>query len=188
MLTTIDEKQGLVKTYWEQVRHRVAKVSPAFAKIIDALSPDKKFPLYLAYYPYGDLKGDTISTFLPKINGGCYRLIDPNAPKDVMTNLGYGNGSSPLGMLLEKKLEYYIDLKDLKTTIPWQVSTPGDFFPLARILLNQPSRIYTPNGLLTAVSGARSVFMLPKIGCATHHLMLKRNFNVKPHPPKSLYE
>ena len=27
------------------------------------------FPLYLAYYPYGELKGDTISPLFPKIDG-----------------------------------------------------------------------------------------------------------------------
>lgn len=188
VLTAVDEKKGLVKTSWNLIRKRVSKVAPEFAKIVDALSPDDSFPLYLAYYPYGDLKGDTISPFLPKVDGGNYRLSDPDAPKDVITNLGYGSHSSPLGMLLEKKLEYFIDLKELDITIPLQVLSPGSFFPLARILQNQSSRTYTPNGLLTVVSGARSVFMLPKIGCTTNHLNLRRHYNVQPQPPKSLYE
>ena len=91
-------------------------------------------------------------------------------------------------MLLEKRLEYFIDLNKLDITIPLQVLSPGAFFPLARIFQNQSSRTYTPNGLLTVVSGTRSAFMLPKIGCTTNHLMLRRNFNVQSHPPKSLYE
>ncbi|MBV9575773.1 MAG: hypothetical protein JO149_04040, partial [Gammaproteobacteria bacterium] len=73
MFTTIDERKGVVKIYWEEVRARVAKVAQEFAKAVDELSPDKSFPLYLAYYPYGDLKGDTISPFLPMIERGNYR-------------------------------------------------------------------------------------------------------------------
>jgi hypothetical protein len=188
MLTTIDERKGLVKTCWENVRHRVSMVAPQFAKIVDSLSPGKSFPLFLAYYPYGDLKGDTISPFLPKTGGGNYRLNDKNIPKEVIDHLGYGSTSSPLGMLLEKKLEYYIDLKDIGITIPWQVLSPGAFFPLGRLLQNQSSRVYAPNGLLSAISGARSVFMLPKIGCLTNHILLQRDYNVQSSPPKSLYE
>jgi hypothetical protein len=188
MLTFTDERKGLVKTNWQTVRKRVEKVAPEFAKIINALAPDNSFPLYLAYYPYGDLKGDTVSPLFPKVNGGNYRLSDVGAPKDVILHLGYGTQSSPLGMLLEKKLEYYIDLNKLDVTIPLQVLSPGSFFPLARILQDKTGRTYTPNGLLTVVSGARSAFMLPKIGCATNHLMLKRHFNVQSYPPKSLYE
>lgn len=188
MFSTIDERKGLIKTYWENVRHRVLKVAPEFAKIVDALSPNKTFPLYLAYHPYGSLKGDTISPFLPKLDGGSYRLSDSHIPKEIKENLGYGSASSPLGMLLEKKLEYYIDLKDLGITIPWQVISPGAFFPLGRLLQNKSKRVYAPNGILTAVSGARSVFMLPKIGCMTNHLLLQRDYNVQSPPPKSLYD
>jgi len=188
MLTTVDEKKGLVKTYWKNVRHRVSKVAPEFAKIVDDLSPDKSFPLYLAYYPYGDLKGDTSSPFLPIIEGGSYRLSDTSAPKDVTNHLGYGSNSSPLGMLLENTLEYYIDLKELNVTIPWQILSPGAFFPLGRIFQSQSKRIYSPNCILSVVSGSRSVFMLPKIGCLTNHFSLQKNCNVQSPPPKSLYD
>lgn len=188
MLSHIDERKGLVKVTWSDIRKRVYSVEPDFAKLVDDISPNQSYPLFLAYYPYGQLKGDTVSTFLPMADGGQYRIIDPSAPKDVTTHLMYGSGSSPFGLLLEKKLEYFIDLKELGISIPWQVSSPGSFFPLSRMLQSQPSRIYTPNGLLSAVSGARSVFMLPKIGCATNHLTLRRSYNVQPQPPKSLYD
>ena len=111
------------------------------------------------------------------IAGGNYRLSDANAPKDIIKNLGYGQNSSPLGMLLEKSLEYYIDLKKLNIAIPWQIYSPGSFFPLARFLKNKSGRTYSPNGLLTVVSGTRSAFMLPKIGSSPNHLMRKRSHN-----------
>src|SRR3990167_4649311 len=169
MVTEVDEGRGLVKTYWSEVRHRVAKVEPVFAKLIDKLAPDRSFPLYLVYLPYGALKGDVFSSFIPKQEGGYYRLSDPNAPEDVIKNLGYGKDSSPLGMVLEKELEYFIDLKNEGITIPNAIYGPGSFFPLSRALGKKGNRTYAPNGLLTVTSGARSTFMLPNVGCVSNH-------------------
>lgn len=187
MITEIDEGKGLIKTYWSKVRNRIAKVEPVFANIVDELDPDKNFPLYLAYYPYGVIEGDTKSPILPKLDSGFYRLDDVSAPKDVIKHLGYGKNSAPLGMLLDKCFEVFIDLKDENITIPWMIYTPGSIFPFSRIL-SKKKRVYAPNGVLTSSSGARSVFMLPNIGCSTNHINLQRDFNIQNSPPKSLYE
>ena len=187
MLTEVDEGKGLVKTYWSNIRERVAKVEPTFAALVDKLNPDKTFPIYLAYFPYGALKGDTESSFLPLPDGGYYRLTDPDAPADVIKHLGYGKDSSPLGMVLDKQFEYYIDLKEQGITLPNAIYSPGAFFPLSRILSIPNRRVYAPNGLLNVTSGARSVFMLPNIGSATHHANLQRDFNVQSPPSKTLY-
>lgn len=184
----MDERKGLVKVSWADVRKRVAKVEPDFTSIVDELNPDSSFPLYLAYYPYGDLKGDTQSTFLPLRNGGYFRLSDTNAPKDIIKNLGYGKNSAPLALLLENNMELFIDLQEDRITIPRALYTPGAFFPLARILSRNNSRTYAPNGVLTLTSGARSTFLLPNIGCAINHSNLQRDFNVQNPPPKSLYD
>ncbi len=188
MLTELDERNGLVKTNWANIRKRVAKVEPTFAKLVDELNPDKSFPIFLAYYPYGEITGDTESPLIPKINGGNYRLNDPKTPKDVMTHLGYGKDSLPFGMVLEKELEYFIDLKSERISLPWLTYSPGSFFPFARVLSKMSNRVYAPNGILSTTSGARSAFMLPNIGCLTNHVNLQRDFNVQSPPPKTLYE
>lgn len=187
MLTELDENKGLVKVYWPQIRNRVKKVEPTFASIVDELNVNTDFPLYLAYYPFGALKGDTKSTFFPTLKNGFYRLSDPNAPKEVIKHLGYGKNSAPLAMLLDKNLELFIDLKDEEITIPRVIYTPGSFFPFARILSRKSSRTYAPNNVLTLTSGVRSIFMLPNIGCSTHYAHVQRDFNIKSSPPKSLY-
>ena len=188
MVTEIDEGRGLVKTTWQAVRKRVAIIEPRFAQIVDELDPDHTFPLYLAYYPYGALKGDTESTFLPNKDGSFYRLTDPNAPKEIVKQLGYGKDSAPLAMLLDKNLELFIDLKEEKLSIPKAIYTPGAIFPFARILSRKSPRVYAPNGVLTLTSGVRSTFLLPNIGCATLHGALQRDFNVSAAPPKTLYD
>ncbi len=188
MMTEIDEGKGLVKTSWANVRKRVAKVNPPLAALVDKINPDKGYPLYLAYYPYGSITGDTETPFLPKMDGTDYRLSDPNAPKDVVNDLGYGLGSCPFGMLLEKNLEYFADLKNEYGTIPWAIISPGTFFPLTRIFCRKEDPFYTPNKALTTTAGARSIFMLPNIGCATNHANLKRDYNIHSTAPKMPYD
>lgn len=188
MLTETDEGKGLVKTYWRNIRKRVSKVEPNFAKIVDELAPDNTFPVFLAYYTYGAMTGDTETVFLPKLNGGSYKLNDVSAPEDVIKHLGYGKDSAPIGMLLDKNMELFIDMKDEGITIPWLLYSPGSFFPFSRLLSKKSDRIYAPNGVLSSSAGARSVFMLPNIGCLTNHLNLQRDFNIQNPAPKSLYE
>ncbi|MCE3233617.1 MAG: hypothetical protein K0R98_1874 [Rickettsiaceae bacterium] len=190
MVTEIDERRGLVKVSWKDIRDRVAKVEPTFVKIVDELSPDKNFPLFLAYFPYGALKGDTHSPFIPKEDGGFYRLSDPNAPKDVIKHLGYGKADSPLGMVLEKNFELFVDLKNEGITIPRAIYAPGHFFSFIRNLSkqNSPTHSYSTNRVLSTSSGARSTLMLPSIGCMKNHVNLQREFNIQLPAPKALYD
>ncbi len=188
MITTTDEGKGLVRVCWADIRNRVAKVEPNFAEIVDRLNPGKLYPLYLAYYPYGAVDADTKSSLFPDMNDGYYRVTDANVPKEILTHLGYSKNNTPLGMVLDKQIESYIDLKNEKITIPWLIYTPGKIFPFTRILSKKSDRIYSSNGLLSSTAGARSTFMLPSIGCATHHSNLTRDFNIQALPPKSLYD
>ena len=188
MLTTIDERNGLVKCCWKDIRHRFEKVEPIFTKIVDQLSPDETYPLYLAYYPYGATDADTISSLFPNVKGGYYRLTNPEAPKDVIKHLGYSKNSTPLGMVLEKEIECFIDLVNEQVTIPWLIYQPGDIFPLSTVLTKNRNRVHTPNGLLSSTAGARSTFMLPNIGSTINHTNLLKDFNIKSRPPKSIYD
>jgi len=186
-MTEQDEKKGLIKTTWADVRNRVAAVEPQFAAIIDQLSPDQNFPLYLAYYPYGSIPGDTESAVFPTDQGNYYRVTDTEAPKDIQKHLGYSANNAPLSMVLEKQIEYFVDLKNQNITIPIRICKPGYMYPYTRVLPQKSSRIYAPNGVLSTVAGARSVCMLPSIGCAINHSSLQRDFNVRSPAPKSLY-
>ena len=188
MITEVDERQGIVKTYWKNIRNRLANVEPEFVKLADELNLDKTFPFYLVYFPYGDLKGDTESSFIPKSTGGYYRLSDPNAPADIIKHLGYGKSHAPLGMVLEKNFELYIDLKNEKITLPEIIYTPGSFLSLSRNLDGLFSVNIISNKTSFLSSGVRSTFKLPNIGCFTNHKNLQRDFNVRSESPKSLYD
>lgn len=187
-MTSKDEGKGLIKVYWNDIRHRVEKIEPTFSKIVDELCPDESYPLFLAYYPYGAIKGDTVSTLFPNTSDGYYRLTDTDTPKDILNHLGYSVNSAPFALLLDKNVELFVDLKNEHMTIPRILYTPGSFFPFARILSRKSNRTYAPNSALTMTSGARSIFMLPNIGCATNHVNLQKDFNVQNPPAKLLYE
>lgn len=188
MILEIDEGKGLVKTYWKNIRSRVAKVEPTFAKIVDELTPGNDFPLYLAYYPYGESVCGTEHPFYPKHDGGVFRLNDVEPSHELIPHLQYGDDSAPLSLVLEKHLEFFIDFKDQRMTIPVSIENPGDFYPLNRLLCTGNNRFYSPNGVLDLIAGARSCLMLPHIGSALPHGNLKRDFNIKTAVPKTLYD
>lgn len=188
MFTTQDERKGLVKTDWNGIRDRVLQVEPEFAKMVDKLCPGEDFSLFVAYIPFGDLKGDTQSSLFPCIEGGHYRLTDSNVPKEITTELGYANDSAPLGLVLEKRLEFFWDLPDEGITIPRVIYKPGDFLSILTNIILQEKKSYTSNKIYSIISGARSIFSLPNIGCTHQHRRLQTDFNVKLPPPKSLYD
>jgi hypothetical protein len=181
-------KNGIQKIYWKDIRSKVKNVEPNFVKIVDELSPNQSFPLYLAFYPYGVLIADPRYMYLPKANNTVCTLFDESLPKDIINDLSYGKESWAMGIVLEKNIEVFIDFKDDRTFIPWLIYKPGTFFPYARTLSKKSEPIYAPNNILTIVSGVRSTFLLPKIECLTNHLNLKRDYQVQSPAPKRFYD
>lgn len=186
MFTEQDNRRGLVKTNWQGVRERVAKVAPVFAKLVDEVDPGDELPLFLAYYPYGAINSDTTSPLLPKVDGGEYRLTSEKAPKEIFEHLGYGSTSAPFSLILEKSFEFFTDLTSNKITTPKRIHGPGNFFPTGRFFTTH-RRSYAPNSILTVSSGARSVFLLPNIGCNEQHTQLQIKFKINDGPAKSSY-
>lgn len=188
MITEHDERKGFVRVYWDTIRSRVEKVDPKVTAIIDKLSPDRSFPLYLSYLPYGHLKGDTVSSFLTLADGRCVRLSDPSLPDEIKKNLWYGLNSSALSLILEKEIEFFIDLKDRKISIPWTIAKEGDFLCVKSTLKKDMSKKCEPSNILTATSGARSIFTLPSLGCSVNYNRLKSFLNIRSPIPKHLYD
>jgi hypothetical protein len=188
MFSEVDNGQGTIRVTWEKIRERVKRVEPTFCALIDEVSPDESFPLYLLYFSYGQLKGDTICPFLPGCDGVIYPLNSTELPKEIIDDLGYGLGSCPMGMYLDKYFEYYIDIPALKLTLPRIIRGPGDIFPLSAIFKHKNNRNYAPNGIMSVMSGSRSVFMLPHIGSKNHYERLQYDFNLSCSRPQNLYD
>lgn len=187
MYTEIDERNGVVRSTWTDVRDRVRVVNPEFTKLVDELSPDN-FALYVLYLPYGQLVGDVKTPFLHSSDKKIYRLSSPELPKTLINELGYGMYSAPLGMVLEKNLEYYIDIPKLNLTLPRYIKKPGDIFPLSLVFKSNNNQNYAPKGILSVISGCRSTFMLPHICSKLHYEKLQYDYNLKSPRPENLYQ
>lgn len=179
---------GIEKVYWGDVRQQIYEVSPEFTSRVDLVNPGKKYPLYILDFPYGAMIGDDKSQFIPNSDGSFYRLSSSDAPQDIIDNLGYGADSSPLGMVLSKCMEFYVDLPFKNLTIPIGILSPGDFYNFTRVLSDYKPLPYAPNGLLNATAGARTVFSLPYLTCSSSFRKLEREIGSLTKIPSSQYD
>ncbi len=184
----MDFDKSIVKFSWQDIRDKLYQIEPRFTEIVDGLQP--LAPLYMLSFPYGEMIGDDLSQFIPHDDGkGFYRLTDENAPSDIVKHLGYGKNSAPLGMVLNKSIEFFVDLPQKALTIPIRIATAGEFYNFSRILSIPSNRKpFAPNGLLKATAGARTVFSLPYLTCQTSFNRLESNIGMLSKYPVSQYE
>ena len=116
------------------------------------------------------------------------RLNDTTLPSEIEIHLGYGKTTSPLGMVLDKQFEWFVDLPKKNITLPILIQKPGDFFSYGKLLDINSKFNYSPMGVLTAISGARSVFSIPSIGCQTKLSKLCRELGIKAKQPNHMYD
>lgn len=74
----VNFKGKLEKLVWKDVRKEVAKVNPAFAKLIDELNPSDKYWVAKVTYPYGSLVLDKAILMLPNEKGDIVPITDPS--------------------------------------------------------------------------------------------------------------
>ncbi len=179
---------SFTKISWDGIKEQIRRINIEFFDIVESIKPDDSCPLYVVSFPYGDLIGDQISQFLPLGNGDYLRLNDPSVPQHILRDLGYGRDNSPIAMILNKKIELYIDLPEKSMVLPFALKSPGDFFSYNHVLDLDQSINYAPNGILNAMSGGRSCFLLPSINCQTKFARLNRALEIKAKRPMSIYD
>jgi len=177
------------RVLWEDIKHEIKKVSPSFYNYIEAVNPGKTHPLYVLSFQYGDMIGDDKSQFIPNDHGELIHLSSDEVPKRIRDELGYGMDSAPLGMLLDKSIEFFIDLPEKQRTIPVATKRPGEFYNFTRMLSRKSDKKpAAPNGLLNASAGGRTVFSLPKLTCKKSFNRLVKDIGLIQRIPASLYE
>lgn len=179
---------AITKLAWADIRSSIEQINDKFAGIVDSISPDDSFTIYRVDYPYGAVIADTENFYLPDSHDKPQRINSFTSNQDLLNDLSYGQSTMPMGMVLSKTLEYYIDLPKINMIIPWLIYKPGSLFPYTTILGNVNYKNYAPNNLLAISAGARSAFMLPNIGCNTNHINIQRDLNIQKSAPKFLYE
>lgn len=175
------------RIFWAEIKNEIKQANHEFYSLVEEINPGEEYPLYLLQFPYGDLIGDNISQFIPLKNGDYIRLNDPNLPSEILKDLGYGKSNSPMGIILDKHFELFVDLKSKNTILPFRVQKPGDFLNYTRILNISHDFNYAPNGVLSMTSGTRSSFVLPSIGCSIKFSKMCRSLKLQLPKPDSIY-
>lgn len=159
----MDQGNRITELTWKEVKHRVAQVEPKLYAIIDALSPPDHFKLYLARYGYGEKIIHDGKISLPE--GHC---------------LNYG--AMPITLILNRHCELFHESNDGIGSLA--VLRPGKIIGAQDLLEPRGMPFFTQG--LNLTSGARSIFMLPKISDANGHTRLKKDFSIEASLPKML--
>ena len=172
----------IIKTNWTGIKHIIKKVNQHFFDLVEAISPDNDMPLYLANYSYGSPLGIKNNFYLPNNHGGLSILGKEKHTDEIHADLSYGQHSAPLGMIVDNFCECCYFNEFTKENYPFAVLAEGNIFN-QQIIFNDDISI--ENNAISAFSGAKSLFMLPYIGCQTHHERLKNKFNLTSLAPKA---
>jgi hypothetical protein len=153
----MEQEFNLQLVYWDDIRSDVQTVNQEFTKLIDALSPDKRYPLIKASYRYGDSVVQNGVTYLPTPSLALLPITDPFFKKEIKDYLTYS--SIPLFLTLKNANEVY--MHSAQRTVPLNLFYPGSLLGLFESLDMLYGR---PSAAKWSVSaGARNIFMLPKL-------------------------
>lgn len=156
---------------WDKIRLSVAEAEPELAQQIDRISPGKKFTLLRLRYPFGCRIVEKNQFFLPD-----HSNLDPTRRALIQAKLAYAQ--IPLGVITSHAAEYFLDL-------PQKIISLGVARPGLRLGFVDHFTAMFP---CTLVSGARSLYMLPKISETLAHRQLRRKYGVIDPPPKRFYD
>lgn len=175
-------KYKICKLYWKDIRDKLKPLNPEIVEIIDQISPDQKYPLYRATYPYGFKILKNGKLHIPT-EFGFKAIDDPSVPQSVSKDLMYNAGTNPVSIILKNSAEIYLE-RDSHTIPLYGIIPPGKIFSTWRVL--NPNKTHAPAFIWEMTSGARSVFMLPKISEAARHNKIKKEFKISCDKPNSL--
>lgn len=173
------------KLTWKQVRKDVKKVNPELARIIDFLSPSDDYWLLKAVYPYGGKVMQKSLLSLPNGKGDIVPITDETIDPEIREGLKYNLCSNPLSLVLKNSFEIYLPLKDRVLSLAGLL-LPGGVFGASRML--DPENIEEPIFHWEMTSGARSIFMLPRITDEIKHTKLQKEFGITASVPRTLMQ
>jgi hypothetical protein len=166
---------------WLDFRDDVKNVAPGLFKLIESISPNKKYKLIKAKYLYGEKITDLGTIRIPNEHGQLVRLDDPSISPTIRDQLNYC--PTPLMLQLTNASEVFVELEE--RIVPLNVFNPGDLYGLYEALTPFTGCSTVPCWSIT--SGGRSVFLAAKVSDAIGHNNLRKEFkNVPNQVPKTI--
>lgn len=176
---------NLKQVTWARIAKDVKRVNPELYKIINELSPSDEYPLYLGDYPYGYQILKQGKLYVPVNDHESLPIDDPSVPKQIQEDLAYNAMSNPVSLLLDKSIEIFLDKPSVATPVVFMFPSKGSLMSTSRIIVDRPQH---PPFLWNMTSGARSIFMLPKIAKSRMYKRIRSELNIGVEPPSSPHE
>ena len=172
------------ETTWQQVKKEVSEANPKLAKIIEELKPSSQHTFIKAYYPFGANIRQDSKLNLPLANGDTLPFNHPKIPKAIQQKLCYN--SSPLGLILNNSVEVYVQTPE-KRSVPFKLFKAGTIFGMWEIM-ETPKIAARSLWEWNISSGAKTIFMLPKISDVTGHTKLRNQLHITSFAPNTIYD
>lgn len=173
----LKEKRPLIEELsWQDVRDTVASTCKELAAIIDDISPGKEFTVFKVRYPFGVKISDKSLCYLPINSSTSVPITDISIDNNIRDKLSYS--ALPLGIIIKNSVELFFDV-------------PKKIFSLSTFSCGMEIGIWEHSGWsspYSMTSGARSLYMLPKISESLSHKQLKKRFGITESPPKHLHD
>lgn len=176
---------NIQQTCWKDIREEFSRVNNPLTEIIDALDPNKDFTLFIASDPFGEIPLHDGCFQLPDQEGNNQKLSHTNISRTIQNELSYNQGAMPVSMVMDNSFEVFLQFNHY-TLLPHGLLTKGDVFSTWRVLSNKPHQV--PKFTWNVSSGARSIFMLPKIAEKKRHARLKKTFGIQSDTPSQLLD
>ena len=163
---------------WKEARKLAAKGCQELMQIIDELNLDDSFTLIKVRYPFGTLIVQNDVLHLPVSNTMTVPINDSKIDKRWQGKLGYR--SIPMGMITENSLEIYRELDEKVFSVA--LSGPNTGLEIGIV------EVFGSTAAYTVSSGARSLYMIPRISKKAAHKKLNRAYGVTSPAPKRLID
>ncbi len=165
---------------WEEAKESIRHVNSELFKTIELLNPGKKLTLVKAIYPFGAKIIEEAMLHLPHKSGRSIPIHSAAINDSLKKKLLYS--PIPLSLPLNKATEIFV--KTEEQVVPLKVISPGWFFGLFEVTSLLCGLNINP--IWSVSSGARSLFMLPKIADKAGYNQFKKELNISLNPPRSL--
>ncbi len=178
-------KNCIEELSWHDIRTEVKAVNPKLTAIIDDISPDSSYKIFKASYAFGEEMLKEGHLQVPTDSGILAPLHSAHISKDIQDSLSYNLGTNPVSVILQGSAEIFI-IQDEYPVSLYGLIPPGKILSTWKVLSEDPS--LSPIFRWNMSSGARSLFMLPKISKATAHKRIAKELGLQQEPPKNLLE
>lgn len=165
---------------WEEIRNTVASANKCFAELIDTLKLTTEDKFILTHYPFGMDIVKKSQWLFPLTLEQAVPFNDHRLPNHIKNFLHYTK--YPVGLLLKNSAEVYYETS--QRVISNKIWHKGILFGVWELFDIQINKKFTLASNIS--SGARSIFMLPKISDWVCFNRLKKTFGLESMPPENL--